>query len=295
MDTQNLRFQLKQVDLKIEGTFILNNISLDVQENERVFILGNNGSGKSSLIEVLLDNIKASGQILRHLPAKRHIGLLFDQVPFSPLYKVKEVVHLYGLLFHLHQSAYQPILERLNLPAIMNKKIGKLSTGERKRLGLFAALFHNPQLLLLDEPLSGIDPNSVQQINELIFAQPRTVIIASHDWESAVKYADKIAFLHQGTLLGGSARSPAAWLSEDFIPFTEKVVIQADSGLSLDELKRFAPLTIRYDNKYVLFGFEPSLLDWLYTAKITYARAQKSLHDIYYYLMTKNELEGITL
>lgn len=295
MDTQNLIFQLKNVDLKIEGTFILNDINLDVQKNERVFILGNNGSGKSSLIDVFLDNIKASGKILRQMPTKHHIGLLFDQVPFSPLYKVKEVIHLYGLLFHLEQNAYQPILERLNLPAIMHKKIGKLSTGERKRLGLFAALFHHPQLLVLDEPLSGIDPNSVQQINELIFAHPRTVIIASHDWESAVKNADKIVFLHQGTLLGSCARSPAEWLSEDFIPFNEKVVIQAESGLSQDELKRLAPLTFGYDNQYVLFGFDPSLLDFLSTAKISYSRTQKSLHDIYYYLMTKHELEGITL
>lgn len=164
-----------------------------------------------------------------------------------------------------------------------------MSTGEKRRVGLFTALFHHPDLLFLDEPLSGIDPNSIQQIHQLIFKPDRTIILASHDWDAALKHATKIVFLYQGKQLIKHNASTEELLSNSYIPFETKIVISekdVEEGLATEQ---FADLQLSYDQTLNLFGTDDRLEMQLEQLNIPYTKAKKNLNDVYYYLIAKNE------
>ncbi|MCY4779276.1 ABC transporter ATP-binding protein [Sphingobacterium sp. UT-1RO-CII-1] len=281
-------FKLDLVSYISNRNEILKDISLQVGPNEKWFILGNNGSGKSTLLDVLLDNIKASGNIQNNMPKKDKIGLMLDGYPFSNILKVKEIIKQYRLLYSITEEVDHSIYEILELDRIKNKQIGKLSTGEKKRVGLFTALFHFPELLILDEPMSGIDPNSQFKIHKLIFDFPRTVLIASHDWEAAKKFADKVFFIYKGKQLFDNGISVNTLLSERYIPFKEKLVIQEGEIEDLSKVYSKVDLYLKYDQQIMLFGFDEELISWLNENDIIFTRTQKSLNDVYYYLI-KNE------
>ncbi|WP_156307292.1 ATP-binding cassette domain-containing protein [Sphingobacterium endophyticum] len=281
-------FKLESVSYLSNRNEILKDITLQVDPNEKWFILGNNGSGKSTLLDVLLGNLKASGNIQRNLSNKDKIGLMLDGYPFSNILRVKEIIKLYRLLYSISEEKDRSIYEILELDGIKDKQIGKLSTGEKKRVGLFTALFHFPELIILDEPMSGIDPNSQFKIHKLIFDLPRTVLIASHDWEAAKKFADKIFFIYRGKQLFSNGISVETLLSDQYIPFKEKLVIQEGEIEDLSVVYSKVELYLKYDQQIMLFGFNEDLISWLNENDIVFTRTQKSLNDVYYYLI-KNE------
>lgn len=281
-------FKLDIVSYVSDRTEILKDLTLQIEPNEKWFILGNNGSGKSTLLDILLGNLKASGNIQRNMPKKDKIGLMLDGYPFSNILKVKEIIKQYRLLYSITEEIDHSIYEILELDAIKNKQIGKLSTGEKKRVGLFMALFHFPELLILDEPMSGIDPNSQFKIHKLIFDLPRTVLIASHDWEAAKKFADKIFFIYKGKQLFSNGITVDTLLSNQYIPFREKLVIHEGEIEDFSKIYSMVDLYLKYDQQIMLFGFNEELISWLKENDIVYTRTQKSLNDVYYYLI-KNE------
>jgi ABC-2 type transport system ATP-binding protein len=191
----------------------LDNISIQVREGEIYGFLGLNGAGKTTLIRILLGMIKPrNGTVTlfgRKLDKKfelwNNIGYLVE-TPYSyPNLSVSENLAVYHALRQLqdkHEIAN--IIEKLNLSRYAHTKANHLSLGNAQRLGLAKALMHRPKLLILDEPVNGLDPEGIIEVRELLQTLAKdgtTIFLSSHILGEISKLADRIAIIHQGKLL----------------------------------------------------------------------------------------------
>jgi len=189
------------------------NISIHVKEGEIYGFLGLNGAGKTTVIRMLLGMIK---------PDKGHITLFdkplrpqFDQwndigylveTPYSyPNLSVTENLRVYYKLRQLsNPKLIDDIIEKLKLTAYKDKKAKVLSLGNQQRLGLAKALMHKPKLLILDEPINGLDPEGIVEVRELLkdlAGNGSTIFLSSHILGEISKVAKRIGIIHKGKLI----------------------------------------------------------------------------------------------
>ncbi len=195
------------------NTIAADQISIHINKGEIYGFLGLNGAGKTTLIRMLLGMIKTdSGEIFlfdKKLNPQfnlwNQIGYLVE-TPFAyPNLSVYENLKVY---FHLRMldniACIDDIINKLKLTQYKNIKAGVLSLGNQQRLGLAKALLHKPQLLILDEPINGLDPEGIKEIRDLLLAQAAegaTIFLSSHILNEISKVADRIGIIHQGKLI----------------------------------------------------------------------------------------------
>jgi ABC-2 type transport system ATP-binding protein len=191
----------------------LDDISIQVQEGEIYGFLGLNGAGKTTLIRILLGMITPAkgtvalfGQpISQHFNRWNDVGYLVE-TPYSyPNLSVIENLTVYYALRQLKdKKLITGIIEKLHLTEYVHTKEKHLSMGNKLRLGLAKALMHRPKLLLLDEPVNGLDPEGIVEVREMLktlAAQGTTVFLSSHILGEISKLANRIAIIHKGHLL----------------------------------------------------------------------------------------------
>jgi ABC-2 type transport system ATP-binding protein len=195
------------------ATTATDNISIRVDEGEIYGFLGLNGAGKTTLIRMLLGMIKPdSGDVMlfgKKLTSRfdqwNDIGYLVE-TPYSyPNLSVKENLKIY---FKLRQLNYSLLIDRvignLKLSHYRNIKAKFLSTGNQQRLGLAKALMHQPRLLILDEPINGLDPEGIVEVRNLLKELSRngsTIFLSSHILGEVDKLAHRIGIVHEGKLI----------------------------------------------------------------------------------------------
>ena len=190
----------------------LDEVNFSIETGEIIGLLGPNGAGKSTLIKILMGLLTPDqGQLFKNDKAldpqsedyKAQIGYLPEDNPLSDELYVKEYLALTAALYRLKNFDCQGLLERTGLSAAAHKKIGALSKGFRQRLGLAAALIHNPKLLVLDEPMTGLDPNQIQEIRSLIksLSPETTILLSTHILQDISAICDRILVLNQGQLV----------------------------------------------------------------------------------------------
>ncbi len=200
----------ENLSVSIGSSLILDNVSFQVEKGEYICIVGENGSGKSTLIKTLLGLIPADGGNIEFAKDVGRIGYLPQQVAVKRDFpaSIYEVV-LSGCLNDLkhrffytknHKEKVDSILKRLDIYNIKDKRFSDLSGGQRQRVLLARAICASENLILLDEPVTGLDPIVTDElyrlIGELNKEQNYTVLMVSHDIASASKYATKV--LHLG-------------------------------------------------------------------------------------------------
>jgi zinc/manganese transport system ATP-binding protein len=197
---------LKNVNVSFDGKWVLRNLSFSVESGEFLGIIGPNGSGKTTLMRVLLSMLKPNEGTVKiendsrigYVPQSRQID------PDTPL-SARNFVSL-GLphkfrpwLSRQDRTIVEEALELTNSVDFAEKPIGKLSGGQRQRLFLAQALVRNPQILLLDEPTSNLDPGAQETIASVVDQVRRergiTVLFVSHDVNLISRYADKILYM----------------------------------------------------------------------------------------------------
>lgn len=198
------------------GSFkAVKSVSFDVRKGEIFGLLGPNGAGKTSTlsaIEGLL--IPQSGSIVvngndaaeKPLHARASLGVQLQSTSFQPELYVIEVLQLYAGLYGLplKRSDIMSILKEINLADSALKKFGELSGGQQQRVSLVIATIHNPSLVLLDEPTTGLDPQSRRQLWERIEAireKGRAVLLTTHSMEEAEAVCDRIAIIDHGRVI----------------------------------------------------------------------------------------------
>jgi ABC-2 type transport system ATP-binding protein len=190
-------------------------VSLCVERGEIYGFLGLNGAGKTTTIRSLLGMIKPSSGSVRLLNRQigpngqgpwRQVGHLVEQPTAYPELTVRENLEIARRLQGISElRATDKAIERLGLCTYAERKAGGLSTGNRQRLGLARALLHEPELLILDEPASGLDPAGVVEIRKLLEQLTRekgmTVFMSSHILTEVDRLATRIGIIHKGHLL----------------------------------------------------------------------------------------------
>ena len=181
-----------------------------------VGLLGPNGAGKSTLMKIVTGYIAADeGEVLidgkrvavDDVETKSMVGYLPEHNPLYLDMYVREylnfVAEVYGLKGVQKRDAVEGVVERTGLTLEANKKIGQLSKGYRQRVGIAAAIIHNPKVLILDEPTTGLDPNQLIDIRQLIkdLGRDRLVIFSTHIMQEVEQVCDDVIVINRGNVI----------------------------------------------------------------------------------------------
>ena len=197
------------------GFTAVREISFQVQRGEVVGFLGPNGAGKSTTMRMLTGYLPpSSGRASiagfdifdQSIEARRHIGYLPESTPLYHDMRVHEYLRYRASLKGVEASKVKErvgdVLEMCDLREKERALIGTLSKGQRQRVGLADALVHDPELLILDEPTIGLDPNQIRQVRELIknLANRRTVLISTHILPEVEMMCSRVVVIHKGRI-----------------------------------------------------------------------------------------------
>jgi ABC-2 type transport system ATP-binding protein len=199
----------------------LNNISFEVKTGEIVGFLGPNGAGKSTMMKIITGFIPASsGKVTvnnlsvdtENLEIKKQIGYLPENNPLYPDMYVREYLGFVASIYKTGESVRKQtdvIIDLTGLGPEQNKKIGALSKGYRQRVGLAQALIHNPAVLILDEPTTGLDPNQIIEIRNLIkeAGKKKTVMLSTHIMQEVEAICDRVIIIDKGVIVADEEKS----------------------------------------------------------------------------------------
>lgn len=190
----------------------MNDVSFDVKKGEIVGFLGPNGAGKSTLMKILTTYHEADeGEAMVNdfdvrtdkKSVQRSIGYLPEHNPLYLELYVKEYLAFNADAHKVDKNRIKEIIERTGLQPEAHKKIGQLSKGYRQRVGLAAALLHDPDVLILDEPTTGLDPNQLLEIRKLIkeIGKEKTILLSTHIMKEVEAVCDRVLILNKGVLV----------------------------------------------------------------------------------------------
>ena len=190
----------------------LDSISFSVKKGEIVGFLGPNGAGKSTLMKILTTYITADeGSALvngndvsmQQKAVQKSIGYLPEHNPLYLDLYVKEYLEFNADVYKVPKSRIQEVIELTGLTTESHKKIGQLSKGYRQRVGLANALLHNPEVLILDEPTTGLDPNQLVEIRNVIknVGKDKTVFLSTHIMQEVEAICDRVIIINNGKIV----------------------------------------------------------------------------------------------
>ena len=190
----------------------LNNISFTVEKPEIVGFLGPNGAGKSTMMKILTTYIDANEGLAKVngfdvSNDKQHVQQSVGYLPeHNPLYLdmyVKEYLAFNAHIYHIEKQRIEDVIELTGLTIEAHKKIGQLSKGFRQRVGLANALLHNPDVLILDEPTTGLDPNQLVEIRNLIksIGKTKTVFLSTHIMQEVEAMCNRVIIINKGEIV----------------------------------------------------------------------------------------------
>lgn len=199
--------QIKNVNLNINGSTILHNINLTLEQGKIYGILGPNGSGKTTLFKSLLGLTAFSGEILcdNKPVSNRQIGSLIEYPSFYPKLTVEENLLLHTSYLEIKNPDIKTTLEQVNLWNDKEKLFSQLSLGMKQRLAIARAFLGDTKYLLLDEPTNGLDPMGIKEIRLLLKntlkSPKRCILVSSHNLTEIATIADSIIFIHSGQVV----------------------------------------------------------------------------------------------
>ncbi len=204
--------EIEGLTKKFDG-FTLDNISFNVPRGSIMGFIGQNGAGKTTTIKAILNIIKADkgsikilgeDHIKDEIDIKERISAVFDELPFHDDFTAKNLDIILGHIYeNWDKTEYASLLDRFALPR--NKKIGKFSKGMKMKLQIACALSHKAELLIMDEPTTGLDPvvrNEILDIfREYIQDENHSILMSSHITGDLEKISDSVTFIDRGRLL----------------------------------------------------------------------------------------------
>ena len=194
----------------------LNGVSFRLRPGEVVGLLGPNGAGKSTLMKILTGyiknwegNIRYGEQELREKTKaiQQVTGYLPENNPLYPDLFVLEYLAFVASIYRIKDTPFNSILEKVGLTEVKNRKISSLSKGYQQRVGLAAALLHDPEILILDEPTTGLDPNQLIDIRKLIrqLGEEKIVLLSTHILSEVESVCDRVIIIRKGEVVADEA------------------------------------------------------------------------------------------
>ena len=190
----------------------LDRISFTLEKGEIVGFLGPNGAGKSTMMKILTtyhQSDEGEAQVnsfdvsTQRKEVQRSIGYLPEHNPLYLEMYVKEYLAFNADVYKTDKNRIAEVIEQTGLSPEAHKKIGQLSKGYRQRVGLAAALLHDPEVLILDEPTTGLDPNQLIEIRKLIkeIGKEKTILLSTHIMKEVEAVCDRVLIINQGNLV----------------------------------------------------------------------------------------------
>lgn len=207
-----MSIQVSSVSKSYGAQLALNQISFSAKKGEIIGFLGPNGAGKSTMMKILTGYILpdqgavsvAEIDVLdKAIKAKRKIGYLPEQNPlYSDMY-VREYLGFQASIFKVGKERIEEVIAKVGLTPEVHKKVGQLSKGYQQRVGIAAAILHEPDVLILDEPTTGLDPNQLQEIRVLIkeLGKEKTILFSTHIMQEVEAVCDRVIIIKKGELL----------------------------------------------------------------------------------------------
>ncbi len=221
-------------------------ISFSVKKGEIVAFLGPNGAGKSTTMKIMTGFMPASeGEVficgkkvdIDKLDTRQIIGYLPENNPLYTDMYVREYLEFVGRIYKIKnlKARVSEMIHAVGLDVEQHKKIGALSKGYRQRVGLAQAIIHDPEVLILDEPTTGLDPNQLVEIRELIrsIGKEKTVILSTHIMQEVEAICDRVIIISKGQIV---ADDTAKILQQELEHQT--VYVEFDNKVSAAQLKK---------------------------------------------------------
>lgn len=247
----------------------LNKVSFEVGSNEIVGFLGPNGAGKSTMMKILTcyippteGNASVCGFDIatQSLEVRKQIGYLPEHNPLYLDMYVKESLEFIANIHKIknNKERVKEMIQVTGLQLEQNKKIGALSKGYRQRVGLAQAMIHDPKVLIMDEPTTGLDPNQLEEIRSLIrsLGKQKTVMLSTHIMQEVEAICDKVIIINKGEIVANDE-------TKNLQKNTTRQVITVEFDKAIDEalLKRISDIEqVKYlqNNTWQLFSTSKS-------------------------------------
>lgn len=221
--------EVKNLTKKFGRTVAVDNISFSIQKGEIIGLLGPNGAGKTTTMRILTGFLSSdSGSVKidgidiekNSVDAQKKIGYLPEN---NPLYKNMQVAEFLNLVANLHQisknkrkKALDFVVKSVNIEKVYYHPIRELSKGYKQRVGIAAALIHRPEIIILDEPTEGLDPNQRTEIRQLIkdLSQKHTIIMSTHVMQEASAVGSRMLIINRGKIIADGTPDQLSKLSK---------------------------------------------------------------------------------
>ena len=228
-----MAIRIEHLNKHIGKQHVLKDVNLTIGDGEVIGLLGPNGAGKSTLMKILVGVWDAtSGEV----QVPKSVGFLPEQNPLYEDMYVREYLRFFVELrtskshlihptpYTLHSTPYtlhqlvEDLINRVGLTAEANKRVGQLSKGYKQRVGLAQAMIGDPELLILDEPTTGLDPNQLEDIRALIreMGKDRTVILSTHILQEVKQMCSRVIIIDHGQIKVDKSMSEIENLEETF-------------------------------------------------------------------------------
>lgn len=278
----------------------VNDISFSIKKGEIVGFLGPNGAGKSTTMKILTGFIPSTkGQVqicgmevdVDALETRKKIGYLPENNPLYLDMYVREYLEFVGNIYKVPnlKERVNEMIQQVGLEVEQNKKIGMLSKGYRQRVGLAQAIIHDPEVLILDEPTTGLDPNQLVEIRELIkrIGKSKTVMLSTHIMQEVSAICDRVIIIKQGKIVADDK-------AED-LQFEENkqvVYVEFEGDFSKNQLKKMSGITtvenvgenswlIESDNSLDLRKFIAQFAQKNNLLVLTLRKEEKTLEEVF--------------
>jgi len=277
----------------------VDNISFEVARGEILGFLGPNGAGKTTTMKIITGFVPASAgdvevcgfSVKTHeLEVKRKIGYLPEH---NPLYKdmyVREYLQMVGNLYKIKDTnkRVEQMIERVGLGVERHKPIGALSKGYRQRVGLAQAMLHDPEVLILDEPTTGLDPNQLVEIRALIkeLGEEKTVIFSSHIMQEVEALCNRVIIIKRGKLVADDQIANLRQRTQkgSVLKVQFKQTVAADSLKKIPTVER-VEISLAEKNSFLLYGntqedLRETVFNWAVHQKLTLLELSQQQADI---------------
>ncbi len=284
-----MAIEVKELDKYYGLQAALKNVSFSIKNNEIVGFLGPNGAGKSTMMKILTGYIPPNkgyaainGKNVEEasLELRKQIGYLPEHNPLYHEMYVKEYLSFVSAMYDIkHPNArVKEIIQITGLELEKSKKIGALSKGYRQRVGLAQAIIHNPSVLILDEPTTGLDPNQIEEIRQLIrqLGKEKTVMLSTHIMQEVEAICDRVIIINRGEIVANDSTNK---LKQSEL--TQVVQVEFDKSDIADILAQL-PSEIRKDR----------VTDTIWKFSST---SQEDLRKLIFELAVKNSLTVLSL
>ena len=207
-----MSLEIKNLTKKFGEQTALNNINIEIKKNEIIGLLGPNGAGKSTLMKSIVGVLMIDeGEIIfdgkniaeNEIQTKEKIGFLPENNPLYNEMYVKEYLQFVADIHKIQKEKVDEIIDLVGITPEKSKKISQLSKGYKQRVGLAQAILHEPDLLILDEPTNGLDPNQIIEIRNVIkeIGKEKTVILSTHIMQEVEALCSRVILIHQGEIV----------------------------------------------------------------------------------------------